>query len=343
MSAGSPLRAPMPSSSYRARIPPEPELPPPPPDVGALRSTYARPPLHKALVGPVAIGALVVGVTSLVGVPIFLAAPLGVAALAVLASSPLRLRDLSVELHAGGLVLCKGGARRVVPFSEVNEVWFELARVHDQAGAQLHALRLVDFGGATHHVPLAFEDAGGLAGGVLRETSGPLLTEAREALGEGATLAFGRIQLDREAIAAGKNRLAWGTIRLVVFQRGKVFFYRRWPIIPSLTVRLDRIANPTVFGGLVMRCARRVRVDDLILVPFATGAEATRAIVEQGGDALALRLMLTGGLWCLGGLAVTWLTYARHGDTYILAYGPILFGAYRFFRGLAAYRSGPRR
>lgn len=201
----------------------------------------------------------------------------------------------------------------------------------------------VDFAGATHDLPLGFEGAGGLAGSVLRETSGPLLAEARAALGEGLTLTFGRIQIDRDAISAGKNRLAWDSIRLVVFQQGKVFFYRRWPIVPSLTVRLDRIPNPTVFGALVVRCARRVRVDDHILIPFATGAEATRAIVEHGGDAQALRLMLIGGLWCLGGLAATWLTYARHGDTFVLAYGPILFGAYQFFRGLAAYRSGPRR
>jgi hypothetical protein len=282
-------------------------------------------------------------VTFLAGAPIFLAGPFGVVVLAVLAYTPLQLRDTSVELHAAGLVLCKGGERRAVPFSEVDEVWFELARVHNQAGAQLHAVRLVDFGGVTHHVSLALEGAAALAGVVLREISGPLLAEARAALGEGATLTFGRIRLDRDAITSGKKRLPWGSIGLVVFQRGKVFFYRRWPIFPALTVRLDRIPNPTVFGGLVTRCARRVRVDDQILIPFATGAEATRAVVEQGEDALALRLMLTGGVWCLCGLAITWVTYASHADTYVFAYGPILFGAIQFFRGLAAYRSGPRR
>jgi hypothetical protein len=224
----------------------------------------------------------------------------------------------------------------------VNEVWFELDRIHNQSGSRLHALRLVDFGGAVHHVPLAFEGAAAFVGAVLRETSGPLLAEARQALREGAKLTFGRILLDRDGIAAGRTRLDWRSIRLVVFQQGKVFFYRRWPIVSSLTVRLDRLPNPTVFGGLVTSCASKVRVDDLIFVPFATEAEAARAVAE-GGDALALRTMFVGGATFLVGIAVTWVTYARHGDTYVLAYGPILFGAYRFLRGLAAYRSGTRR
>jgi hypothetical protein len=53
--------------------------------------------------------------------------------------------------------------------------------------------------------------------------------------------------------------------------------------------------------------------------------------------------MLVGGLWFFAGVAVTVVTWSRHGDAYVLAYGPILFGAVRFFQGLAAYRSLPRR
>jgi hypothetical protein len=328
---------------YRNPPPPEPEPPPPPPDVGALRSIHTTPPLHRALLGPVAIAAVAVPAFYLLtDTPLVLSAALGAAVLAVRAYSPIRFRGVTVELHAGGLVLCKAGARRVVPFSEVNEVWFELELTYNQAGARLHALRLLDFGGAVHLVPLAFEGAAAFAGAVLRETSEPLLVEARQAMREGVTLTFGRVQLDRDGIVAGKTRLDWRSMRLVVFQRGKVFFYRRWPILSSLTVRLDRIPNPTVLGGLVASYAPRVRVDDRIVVPLATEAEAARA-VAAGGSALALRTMLIGGLSLLAGLAVTCITYARHGETYVVAYGPILFGAYQFLRGLAAYRSGPRR
>jgi len=50
------------------------------------------------------------------------------------------------------------------------------------------------------------------------------------------------------------------------------------------------------------------------------------------------RDMVVGGLWCAGGLAVTFFTFqaAAGGGTYVVAWGAILFGAIQFFRGLAA-------
>lgn len=46
-----------------------------------------------------------------------------------------------------------------------------------------------------------------------------------------------------------------------------------------------------------------------------------------------------GGLWCLGGLLVTALTYSsasNSGGTYVVAWGAILFGALQFLRGVLA-------
>src|SRR5579871_2646867 len=110
---------------YRAPPPGEPEPASPPPDVGALRSVHSPPPLVKALVGPVAIGAIVGGVVWALGAPVFVGVPGTLLVIALLAFSPLRLRGVRVELHAGGLVLFRGDERSVVPFSEVNETWFE--------------------------------------------------------------------------------------------------------------------------------------------------------------------------------------------------------------------------
>ena len=68
--------------------------------------------------------------------------------------------------------------------------------------------------------------------------------------------------------------------------------------------------------------------------------EAETPVVEGSPDALAddraRRDMLVGGLWCLGGIAVTVLTYsaASGGGTYFVAWGAIVFGAIQFFRGL---------
>ena len=50
----------------------------------------------------------------------------------------------------------------------------------------------------------------------------------------------------------------------------------------------------------------------------------------------AKKNMLYGGLWCVGGTAVTIGTYsaASGGGSYVVAWGAIVFGAIQFFRGV---------
>lgn len=59
----------------------------------------------------------------------------------------------------------------------------------------------------------------------------------------------------------------------------------------------------------------------------------------------AKRDMIAGALWCIGGLAVTFLSYyfAKNGSKYILAYGAVLFGAFQGIRGLVNYLKLTRR
>jgi hypothetical protein len=49
--------------------------------------------------------------------------------------------------------------------------------------------------------------------------------------------------------------------------------------------------------------------------------------------------MIFGGLWCVGGILVTAVTFAgaagAGGGTYVVAWGAILFGAIQFFRGMS--------
>jgi len=48
--------------------------------------------------------------------------------------------------------------------------------------------------------------------------------------------------------------------------------------------------------------------------------------------------ILIGLVLCLLGIVITVATYnsaSRSGGTYVVAYGPIIFGAIRFFKGLA--------
>jgi hypothetical protein len=63
---------------------------------------------------------------------------------------------------------------------------------------------------------------------------------------------------------------------------------------------------------------------------------------QQSAKAAAQRNMLIGGAWCVGGLAITIVTYASASDgggTYFIAWGPAIFGGLQFVRGLIAYFS----
>jgi hypothetical protein len=71
--------------------------------------------------------------------------------------------------------------------------------------------------------------------------------------------------------------------------------------------------------------------------PPANDQRVVRAIVR----AAAKRMMLFGALWCIGGIAVTAITYSMAsespgGGTFVIAWGAILFGFVQFLRGLTA-------
>jgi len=76
----------------------------------------------------------------------------------------------------------------------------------------------------------------------------------------------------------------------------------------------------------------------------AAGLEATGTGLDSrpqtgGEDASdAQAMMIKGALWCLGGIAVTVISYqsaiGRGGGAYLIAWGAILFGAFEFLGGL---------
>jgi hypothetical protein len=335
---------------YREPVPVDPEPAPDPAAalsrLGALLSRHAPPPLHRALLGPVLIAGLLVGLAAVADAPIVLLLPIGAAAFTALAWSSLQLRGVSADLHAQGLVLAEDGVRHVVAFEDVDEVWFEIDTFQNQSGAHLRALRLRDFAGAVHRLPLALQGAPALVGAVLRACQGPLLAEARQALREGETLTFAKVRLDRQGITVGDARRPWSQIRLATLERGKVYLFGRLPLLAWRTVSLEEVPNPSVFFGLVAASVTRTRMDDQLLVPLATGADVSQAQAAQaaaGGQELALRNMLVGGVLFLAGAIITWTTYSANNHAYVLAYGPLLFGGVRFVQGLRAYLARPPR
>lgn len=318
--------------------------PDPPPDpkaalarLGGKRSVHVPPPLHRALLGPVLITAIITVVGLVAEGPPAVVLPCAAASFAILAWSPLRLGGFSAAVHERGLVLSRGRVRSVVPFEDVDEVWFEVAVLHSQSGAYLRALRLREFGGAVHRVPLAVEGGDTLAEAILSACSGPLLAEAKQALREGATLTFGPIQLDRQGISVGGARATWAEIRQASVSHAKLLLYRRWPLVSWRTVSLDRIPNPAVFVGLVMASAAKVQIDDVLLLPFAPEAPA-KAWTAAERRAHALKAMLFGGVVFLIGAAITANSEGR-----VIAYGAMIVGGWRFFRALVAYLGGAKR
>jgi hypothetical protein len=65
-------------------------------------------------------------------------------------------------------------------------------------------------------------------------------------------------------------------------------------------------------------------------------AEITKSVGQKN--------MLYGALWCVGGIAVTAGTYAiasSGGGTYFIAWGAVLFGGIKFFKGLYQFITAP--
>ncbi|MEZ4294885.1 MAG: DUF6585 family protein [Polyangiaceae bacterium] len=271
-----------PAEPYRVPPPIEPD---PPPNFGTrLARLGPRVSVHTPLpVGRVVAIPIVLAGVVLVSAGLNNPSPYGIglmalllAALAVKVWKGLRDRDCSVALHARGLLVSRGGARAdghaqaVIEFDDVNEVWFEIAWLKTGSGAHLRALRLLDFSGGTHRLPLAVLGAQQLVSAVLAGCSVPLFAEAKAALLGGATLTFGQIQLDRRGITAAGSRAEWREIRLAVVRRGKIFLYRRAPFFAWKTIDLGDLPNPTVFISLVTERAMKARVDDRFIVLDAT-------------------------------------------------------------------------
>jgi uncharacterized protein DUF6585 len=239
--------------------------------LGALKTTYVPEPPGRGLLPLAVVWLVILGFTlaptgtfkrdhDLGPILVFLLASTA-AAFLVLVWPALRRRDLRIALHEGGLVTHLRGARDVVIFEDVSELWFDL-RFSQYGQARVTGFRLIEASGAVHHVSGYVEDAVALLNAVLRRCSEPLIAEARTALREGEALTFGKVRIDREGITIGKATAAWSELSLVRFQPGKALFLRGSSLIAWRTVRHDSIPHPTVFLRMVGELAPRSENDE---------------------------------------------------------------------------------
>jgi hypothetical protein len=75
-------------------------------------------------------------------------------------------------------------------------------------------------------------------------------------------------------------------------------------------------------------------------------SQAAKLPTPEDPARAAERRMLSGALWCVGGILVTLITYfsaasSPSGGTYFVAWGAIVFGGLRFFQGLTSKNAKP--
>jgi hypothetical protein len=77
---------------------------------------------------------------------------------------------------------------------------------------------------------------------------------------------------------------------------------------------------------------------DMPATPRSIPNTAPDVRIRDALRAAAERDMRVGGLWCLGGIVVTAVTYsaASGGGSYVIAWGAIVFGGIQFIRGVIA-------
>jgi len=96
-----------------------------------------------------------------------------------------------------------------------------------------------------------------------------------------------------------------------------------------------RAALDSAFATLVDP-VKRSAYDEALAVAAQSGA-------AEGSDEsdAAFRYALRGGLWFAGGGVLTAATYAFSRGTYLIAWGPLLFGGFQLVRGLLRYLTVP--
>jgi len=101
---------------------------------------------------------------------------------------------------------------------------------------------------------------------------------------------------------------------------------------PAATPKSTPVARPEPIVSAAPAVSNYVARESHVPVPGLT--RSLRAV--------AVRSMIFGALWCVGGSVVTYFSYETaiaqaHGGTYLVTWGAIIFGFIQFLRGLVLY------
>ncbi|HYH05212.1 MAG TPA: hypothetical protein VEC37_19140 [Bacillota bacterium] len=98
---------------------------------------------------------------------------------------------------------------------------------------------------------------------------------------------------------------------------------------------LENIAGQLIAGKKTWEIKNSLTEQGVEKETASKVVEAVKEKINAQRKKAAYKDMIFGGLWCVGGLIVTVLTYsaASGGGRYVVAWGAILFGGIQFFRG----------
>jgi hypothetical protein len=173
-------------------------------------------------------------------------------------------------------------------------------------------------------------------------------------LTEGTEIEFGGVKK--------KGGRQWVEVIMPTGQRGyipgetRIFHYRLATLLqkdvpvytqPALNslVRAQLMKNSKFYLTEVVRVdgVDWVRVRDMQNAEGYIPGQTRIRVLPEKTKALGRKNMISGALWCIGGIIVTVATLnaASNGGTYIIAWGAILFGAVQFIQGLYQLLTAP--
>jgi hypothetical protein len=142
-----------------------------------------------------------------------------------------------------------------------------------------------------------------------------------------------------------RDEAVWQMIREEVIARGLTAAEKAF----ATSVEELPLATRAILGEAAAQMRDGIPLPEIESYLREQGLEAESATRILTVLAAALResgrkKMTSGAMWCAGGLALTVMDYlhAAPGGTFVIALGPIAFGAFRFLQGMALAKvSGP--
>jgi hypothetical protein len=166
---------------------------------------------------------------------------------------------LGLSLHSGGLVILRGGQTSVLPWDEIEVVWYKEQAgnlgFEDYLGSILdgsqNVYTLRGPGGERFVLDSFLGRLETLGWAIRRETSRRLLPQALQAYEIEGRVEFGRLAVVREGLRKGTKLLPWSDVGGVIVQNGFVLVRKRTGRLAWFGVRMGKVPNLFVYLALV--------------------------------------------------------------------------------------------